>query len=71
MVERKRGSKVRVRGERVGTAKLTEDDVLAIRAMHKSGRWNYNKISKVYNMSREAIRGIVLGNTWKHVGGAS
>ena len=53
-------------GESVGTAKLSEDDVRAIRELHASGM-SMPKISKRFPVTAAAILKVVHRRTWKHV----
>lgn len=54
------------RGAAVATAKLTETDVLAIRAATAAGT-SVADLSDLYVVSPHTIRGILNGRTWKHV----
>jgi len=51
------------RGERVGTSKLTEEDVRAIRRSCGSQR----ELARQFNVSRCAIRDVKVGRCWRHV----
>ena len=48
-------------------AKLTEADVLAIRARHAQGNLTYDKIGKEFNVSLNTIFNIIKGKTWTHI----
>lgn len=50
-------------GEGHRNSKLTEDDVLAIRASHKSQR----ALASEYNVSVAAINNIINRKTWRHI----
>lgn len=58
------------RSDRRGTeshrAKLTEDDVRAIRAAHARGV-GYLAASRMFGVSRSAIRFVIRRKTWRHV----
>jgi hypothetical protein len=54
------------RGERGGSAKLTEREVLRIRAEHGAGR-GYGKLAAQYSVSRSQIARIVKGESWAHL----
>jgi hypothetical protein len=54
------------RGERVWKAKLTADDVLKIRALHKRGIKNAD-IAREYRVDKSAISAIVTRRNWKHI----
>lgn len=58
-----------MRGERSANAKLTDDDVRTIRALHLSGL-KQKDIAARYNVSQPTIGYIVHGKTWGHVGTA-
>jgi hypothetical protein len=53
-------------GERIGTARLTADDVLAIRAMRARGS-NVRDIAAVFGVCSSNVQCIVTGQTWRHV----
>ncbi len=59
---RRRGAALR-QGEAVNTAKLTEDDVRAIRASLEGAR----VLARRYGVSRVAVQLVRKGATWKHV----
>lgn len=54
------------RGEAHGVAKLTEPQVLEIRALFESGH-SKNGLAKRFGMSRYAIRCVVDRVSWKHI----
>jgi len=51
------------RGQKHNFAKLTEADVLAIRADPR----NHNQTAKAYGISRETVRNIRQRRTWQHL----
>lgn len=55
-----------VRGEAHHSAKLSEADVLAIRARSSSGETMF-KLSKEYRVGHATVHRIVTGHTWKHL----
>lgn len=55
------------RGERHGSAKLTADDVRAIRSDHAAGRGGYKILGRRYGVSANQIRLIVKRRNWTHV----
>ena len=62
---RKKHSSFRNQGAANGRAKLTEEDVLTIRKLHKEGTSN-SELYKAYpQVSKTTIRDIINGNTWK------
>lgn len=54
------------RGERHGSAKLTEDDVIAIRRLVSDGQSQYS-LAKHYDVDSSLINGIVHRRYWTHV----
>lgn len=48
-------------------AKLTTNEVIAIRDLFDSGKLNINQISKRYQVTFDTIKLIVKRQTWKHV----
>ena len=56
----------RIRGEKHKLAKLTVQDILKIRELHKSG-YTALEIAKIFPCSRRNISGILSGEKWKHV----
>lgn len=55
-----------LQGERNAQAKLTERDVLEIRALHRSG-FGYKRIAPWFRVHHTTIRNIVLRLKWRHV----
>lgn len=55
------------RGERVGGAKLTEDQVREVRALYAAGNHSHSQIAAMFGVKREAISVITRGGNWKHV----
>lgn len=55
------------RGQKNGSAKLTESDVVAIRQMYASNKYLMKEIAGIYGMSNGGIRSIIRGFVWKHV----
>ena len=53
------------RGERHSSAKLTEEQVLDIRARYTPG--GYGQLAREYGVDPGNIRHIVLRNSWKHI----
>lgn len=50
-------------GENCGTSKLTEEQVLAIRASDKSQK----QLAKEYNVAHQSISKIIQRKNWKHI----
>lgn len=55
------------RGEKRWCAKLTEDDVRAIRARYAAGKVSICKLADEYGASLSAVQLVVHHKTWKHV----
>ena len=55
-----------LKGEQHGCAKLTEADIYDIRAMFRDGLGN-KEIAIKYGVTRQAIRAVRLGISWKHI----
>jgi hypothetical protein len=53
------------RGVNAGKSKLTFEQVLAIRLIHKAGGTSIAKIAREYGLSWNAIKAIVEGRVWK------
>jgi hypothetical protein len=56
-----------IRGERQGNAKLTEEKVLAIRSMWRTGGVTQRQIAAHFGISFPNVNDIVLRKTWRHV----
>jgi hypothetical protein len=54
------------RGERHGSAKLSEPDVVEVLRTHAAGRSIYS-LAQTYAVSQNTIRAIVRGETWTHL----
>lgn len=54
------------KGENSHLSKLKEQDVLAIRALHKEG-YILHALAKIYNIQHSTIGYIVNRVTWKHI----
>jgi hypothetical protein len=59
------GLSVGVRGERVGSSKLTEPRAIDIKYRHE-GMTN-KSIGDIYGVTSTAVRHIRTGSTWKHI----
>lgn len=60
-------SKANNEGAKNPKAKLTENDVLEIKALIKSKFIPQNKIAKMYNIDATVISGIKKGTKWKNI----
>lgn len=54
------------RGERNGMARLTDEAVIRIRSLHTEG-WTMAALAREYGITRQNIRHIVTGRTWRHL----
>ena len=55
------------KGEKNGSHKLCEENVLEIRRRYANGEGTQETISKDYNVSRTTIQGIVEHRLWRHL----
>jgi hypothetical protein len=55
-----------MKGEKHPLAKLTEDDILKIRNLHKQGM-KQTKIAEMFNVLASYINCIIKRRTWKHI----
>lgn len=55
------------RGAEVGSAKLTAEQVLEIRALAASAPVNYSALGRQFNVTCHAVRLIVLRKNWRHL----
>jgi transposase len=65
---RAKGRNVAQPGTKNGRAKLTRNDVIAIREMAATGT-RTGTIARQFGVSGQTVFGIVTGREWKHVGG--
>ena len=54
-------------GEHSGQARLTVEEVIAIRGQYRRGTWGqgYSALARRYGVSMNTIRSVVLGRTWR------
>jgi hypothetical protein len=55
------------KGEDSGPAKLTDDQVRAIRAAYIPGKVDCTALGKTYKVDHTTVKAIVTGETWKHI----
>jgi len=55
------------RGEKCRWAKLTDADVIKIKALLRSGSLTQKKIGEMFGVSRSCILNIKIGKDWKHI----
>lgn len=70
MVARSRQHHNHARGEDLPFAKLTEEQVAAIRREYKPFRNGYRKLARQYGVEKTTIEWIVTNRTWRHVDAA-
>jgi hypothetical protein len=58
-----RGRRKDINGEKIGTAKLTAEQVYEIRASELS----YAQLAEIYNVDKSNIAAIKTGKSWKHL----
>jgi hypothetical protein len=58
------------RGSEHPYAKLSEEDVLAIRKMWNSEQYSNKEIGELFNISQAHISNIAKGEKWRHIPGA-
>ena len=61
------GRQTRPTGSKNGNAKLTEDDVQAIKRDYSLGKVSQGKLAKQYGVTRSVISNIVNEKTWRHL----
>ena len=57
----------RARGTRHPLSRFTELQIREIRAIWRTGRFTVNRLARAYGVWPNAIKGIVLYRTWRHV----
>ena len=55
------------RGSKVASAKLTDIQVLEIRAMYATKQYYIKDIMKKYNIGKTSVFNIINGVTWSHI----
>lgn len=65
MISRDRANKSK--GEEHYNAKLTEDEVLQIRSLYASGKYDYHELAKMFKVHASTIKAIILRHNWKHI----
>lgn len=63
----RRKGRASVVGSQVGTSKLVDADVLAIRAMAETGRWSQEEIAGLFRITQANVSEIILRHSWKHL----
>ena len=63
-----RGKKERgAEGEKHGSHKLTEKEVIEIRAKYETQMYTQDKLAEEYGVSRSATQAVICRKYWKHV----
>jgi hypothetical protein len=60
------GLKIPVRGENLGTSKLTSIEVLEIRNLRNQG-WKYSELTEKFGIHKSTVAQIVNNKTWVHI----
>lgn len=55
----------RVKGNKINTSKLNENQVKEIRNLHENKKYNMSKLGKMFNVSKTAIRYIIIRRNWE------
>jgi len=61
------GLQVVLKGEEIGNSKLTEYEVLEIRAKFIPRQYSRVVLAKEYNVSEATIKDVLYRRTWKHI----
>lgn len=56
----------KVRGERIGISKMTDETVREARRLRSDG-WKVAELAKRYGVSRSTMSDALRGRTWSHV----
>lgn len=56
-----------IRGEQHGRAKLTENEVIAIRSRYAQGDIGHRRLAADYGLSPAGLRFILIRRTWRHI----
>jgi hypothetical protein len=64
-----RGRRNQAFGERMGTSKLREADIIRIREMGRAGAASGRAIARMFGVSHTMVQDILARRNWKHLGG--
>lgn len=56
-----------VKGEKSPHSKLTKEQVVEMREMHKSNLWNYPQLAEIFGVSQTLAKMVVKRKAWKHI----
>ena len=56
-----------VGGEKNPAAKLTEDDVIRIRALYETDKYTYGVLAEMFGVSKSTVYQIIKRKLWKHI----
>ena len=56
-----------VKGERVGTSKLSASDVIKIRKMCEAREVSQSAVGRLFGVSQECVSSVFLRRSWKHI----
>jgi len=62
-----KGRQAHNRGERAGGARLTVDDVVAIRSMHRGNDVTQKELAFMFDVEPSTIRLVLSRRNWSHV----
>lgn len=65
MMSKGRGNKAR--NERTSTAKLTKEDVIAMRQLYKQGSYSQRQLATMFNMCRSTVSRILMYKAWANI----
>lgn len=54
-----------ITGHKASRVKLSIDKIIKIRELHLSGKLSNKEIGNIYNIKGEAVRRVIIGETWK------
>jgi hypothetical protein len=55
------------RGEKSGSARLTDEQVKEIRALYDSGRFTYRQLAPMFGVGKSTIGAITARRSWTHI----
>jgi len=62
-----KGRQARQKGSSHGRSKLTNDQVIQIREIHKAGQTTYRTLADKFNVSHSLISFIITRKLWQHI----
>jgi hypothetical protein len=55
------------RGEKVGTSKLSSENVLKIRKMYATKKYTQTRLGKLFGINQSSVSAIIRNSLWKHL----